>query len=135
MALVINCGTQNLLGWHLLQTSRAGTSLAALERSSVHTLGRVPSPFLLRSNNGLAFKSRDYKPLRSSSLLRNFTTLHCSQQNRMVERVIRRHKEQHVHRHHADNHVHAYMGECRPDHLLQPRAPISRPEDIEVDRD
>lgn len=58
LALVIDCGTRQLLGWHLSKTGKASTALAALEQALITrygTLGRVPSPFLLRSDNGLVF--------------------------------------------------------------------------------
>ena len=54
------------------------------------TLGRVPAPFLLRSDNGLVFTSRSYTALaRGYGLRQEFITPHCPQQNGMVERVIR----------------------------------------------
>jgi putative transposase len=41
------------------------------------TLGRVPKPFLLRSDNGLVFTSRDYTALvRGYGLREEFTTPH-----------------------------------------------------------
>nr|WP_269450883.1 integrase core domain-containing protein [Stenotrophomonas sp. MMGLT7] len=63
------------------------------------TLGRE-EPFLLRSDNGLVFTSRDYTRLvRSYGLKQESITPHCPQQNGMVERVIHRLKKQCVHRH------------------------------------
>ncbi|EJM97073.1 integrase family protein, partial [Herbaspirillum sp. YR522] len=54
------------------------------------SLGRVTVPFLLRSDNGLVFTSRNYTALvRSYGLEQEFITPHCPQQNGMVERVIR----------------------------------------------
>jgi transposase InsO family protein len=45
------------------------------------TLGRVPMPFLLRSDNGLVFTSRSYAALvRSYGLRQEFITPHCLQQ-------------------------------------------------------
>jgi putative transposase len=53
-------------------------------------LGRVPTPFLLGSDNGLVFTGRNYiRLVRSCGLQQEFTTPHCSQQNGMVERVSR----------------------------------------------
>jgi putative transposase len=90
---VIDCSTRQLLGWHLSRTGKASTASAALEQALITrfgTLGRVPEPFLLRSDNGLVFASRDYTRLvRSYGLRQEFITPHCPQQNGMVERVIR----------------------------------------------
>ncbi|MGH8815608.1 MAG: transposase [Achromobacter pestifer] len=72
------------------------------------TLGRVPAPFLLRSDNGLVVNSRGYTALvRGYGLRQEFITPHCSQQNGMVERVIRTLKEQCAHRHRFEAIQHA----------------------------
>ncbi len=111
LALVIDCHTRQLLGWHLSRTGRASTASAALEQALISrygTLGRVPEPFLLRSDNGLVFTSRDYTRLvRSYGLKQEFITPHCPQQNGLVERVIRTLKEQCVHRHRFESQTHA----------------------------
>jgi putative transposase len=63
-------------------------------------LGLVAKPFLLRSNNDLAFTSCSYTALvRSYGLQQEFITLHSPEQNGVVERVIRTLKEQCVQRH------------------------------------
>ena len=63
------------------------------------TLGRVPAPFLRRSDNGLVFTSRGLTALvKGNGLRQEFITPHHPQQNGMVERVIRTLKEQCVHR-------------------------------------
>lgn len=70
--------------------------------------GRVKTPFLLRSDNGLVFSNRRYTALvRSYGLKQEFITPYCPQQNGMVERVIRTLKEQYVHRHRFENQQHA----------------------------
>jgi putative transposase len=111
LALVIDCHTRELLGWHLSRSGRASTAGAALEQALIArfgTLGRVPQSFLLRSDNGLVFTSRHYTALvRSYGLRQEFITLHCPQQNGMVERVIRSIKEQCVHRHRFETLQHA----------------------------
>lgn len=111
LALVIDCHTQELLGWHLSRSGRASTASSALEHELIArfgTLGRVPKPFLLRSDNGLVFTSREYAVLmRSYGLRQEFITPHCPQQNGMVERVIRALKEQCVHRHRFETLQHA----------------------------
>ncbi|PJK08159.1 transposase [Lysobacteraceae bacterium NML120232] len=103
LALVIDCHTRQLLGWQLSRSGKTSTAAAALEQALIArfgTLGRVPKPFLLRSDNGLVFTSRDYTRLvRSYGLKQEFITPHCPQQNGMVERFIRTLKEQCVHRH------------------------------------
>ncbi|WP_323072484.1 DDE-type integrase/transposase/recombinase [Mycetohabitans endofungorum] len=102
-ALVLDCHTRELLGWHLSRSGKASTALSALEHALIAqcgTLGHVPAPFRLSSDNGLVFTSRDYTALvRSYDLRQEFITPHCPQQNGMVERVIRMLKEQCVRRH------------------------------------
>ncbi|SFD85115.1 integrase core domain-containing protein, partial [Roseivivax sediminis] len=72
------------------------------------TLGRVDTEFLLRSDNGLVFTSRDYtKMVRSYGLRQEFITPHCPQQNGMMERLIRSLKEQCVHRQRFESLAHA----------------------------
>ncbi len=111
LALVIDCHTRELLGWHLSRSGKASTAVAALEQALIArfgTLGRVPQTFLLRSDNGLVFTSRAYTRLvRSYGLQQEFITPHCPQQNGMVERVIRTLKEQCVHRHRFETQQHA----------------------------
>ena len=66
LALVIDCHTRELLGWHLSRSGKAATAGNALEQALIArfgTLGRVPTPFLLRSDNGLVFCSRQYTAL------------------------------------------------------------------------
>ncbi|KDC17638.1 transposase, IS3 family [Bordetella bronchiseptica E014] len=80
LALVIDCHTCELLGWHLSRSGKACTAGNALEHALIArlgTLGRVPAPFLLRSDNG------------------------------MVERVIRTLKEQCAHQHRFETIQHA----------------------------
>lgn len=111
LALVIDCHTRELLGWHLSRSGKACTAGSALEHALIArfgTLGRVPAPFLLRSDNGLVFTSRDYTALvRGYGLRQEFITPHCPQQNGMVERVIRTLKEQCAHRHRFETLQHA----------------------------
>ena len=111
LALVIDCHTRELLGWQLSQSGKASTAGAALEQALIArfgSLGKVTSPFLLRSDNGLVFTSRHYTRLvRSYGLNQEFITPHCPQQNGMVERVIRTLKEQCVHRHRFESQPHA----------------------------
>lgn len=111
LALVIDCHTRELLGWHLSRSGKASTAQSALEQALIArfgTLGRVPTPFLLRSDNGLVFTSRSFTQLvRSYGLQQEFITPHCPQQNGMVERVIRTLKEQCVHRHRFETQQHA----------------------------
>ncbi|MGR3413323.1 IS3 family transposase [Pseudooceanicola nanhaiensis] len=131
LALVIDCHTRELLGWHLSRSGKASTASAALEHALIArfgTLGRVEAPFLLRSDNGLVFTSRHFTGLvRSYGLKQEFITPHCPQQNGMVERVIRTHKEQCVHRHRFESIQHAarvigdwisFYNSRRPDQAL-----------------
>lgn len=111
LALVMDCHTRQLLGWHLSRSGKASTAASALEQALISrygSLGRVPVPFLLRSDNGLVFTSRNYTRLvRSYGLKQEFITPHCPQQNGMVERLIRTLKEQCVHRHRFETLQHA----------------------------
>jgi hypothetical protein len=90
LALVMDWHTRQLLGWHLSRSGKATTAASALEQALINrygSLGRVPAPFLLRSDNGLVFTSRNYTRLvRSYGLRQEFITPHCPQQNGMVER-------------------------------------------------
>jgi putative transposase len=103
LAPVIDCQTGELLGWNLSRSGKASTAQSALEQALIArfgTLGRVPEPFLLRSDNGLVFTSRSYTRLvRSYGLKQEFITPHCPQQNGMVERMIRTLKKQCAHWH------------------------------------
>jgi putative transposase len=71
-------------------------------------LGRVPTPFQLRSDNGLVFTSRSYTALvRSYGLTQEFITPHCPEQSGMMERAIRTLKEQCAHRQRFESLQHA----------------------------
>ena len=111
LALVIDCRTRELLGWHLPRSGKATTAARALEHALINrfgTLGRVAKEFLLRSDNGLVFTSQKFTALvRGYGLKQEFITPHCPQQNGMVERVIRTLKEQCVHRQRFDSIQHA----------------------------
>jgi putative transposase len=99
------------------------------------TLGRVATPFLLRSDNALVFTSRTYTALvRGNGLRQEFITPHCPQQNGMVERLIRSLKEQCVHRQRFESLAHASraIGDCihfynhrRPHQALGMRTPAA----------
>ena len=52
LALVIDCHTRELLGWHLSRSGKATTAASALEHALISrfgTLGKVTREFLLRS--------------------------------------------------------------------------------------
>ena len=111
IALVMDCHTREILGWHLSRTGKATTAASALEHALIArfgTLGRVDEPFLLRSDNGLVFTSRHYTALvKNYGLKQEFITPHCPQQNGMMERLIRSLKEQCVHRQRFESLSHA----------------------------
>jgi putative transposase len=92
LALLIDCYTREILGWHLSRSAKSATAESALEQALINrygTLGRVSAPFLLRSDNGLMFTSRIYTRLvKSYGLQQESITPHCPEQKRM-ERVIR----------------------------------------------
>ena len=83
LALVIDCHTRELLGWHLSKSGKATTASAALEHALIArfgTLGRVEEEFLLRSDNGLVFTSHHFTAIvRSYGLKQEFITPHCPQ--------------------------------------------------------
>lgn len=101
LALVMDCHTRELLGWHLSRSGKATTAVSAPEHALIArfgTLGKVDEP--LRSDNGLVFTSRAYtKLVRNYGLKQEFITPHCPQQNGMMQRLIRSLKEQYFHRH------------------------------------
>ena len=111
MALVIDCHSRELLGLHLSRSGRSKTEELALEQAliaRIGTLGRVPAPFLLHSDNELVFTSRSFTALvRIYGLSQEFITPHSPEQNDLVERVIRTLKEQCVHRHRFESLQHA----------------------------
>lgn len=111
LALVMDCHSRELLGWHLSRSGRSKTAESALEQALIArfgTLGRVPRTFLLRSDNGLVFTSRSYTAMvRGYGLQQEFITPHSPEQNGMVERLIRTLKEQCVHRHRFETLQHA----------------------------
>ena len=111
LAMVIDCYTRELLGWHLSRSGKSQTAESVLEQALITrfgTLGRVPTPFLLRSDNGLVFTSRNYTRLvKSYGLRQEFITPHTPEQNGLMERVIRTLKEQCVHRQRFETLQHA----------------------------
>lgn len=110
-ALVTDCCSRELLGWHLSRSGKSKTAEAALEQALITrfgTLGKVGQSFLLRSDNGLVFTSRSYTALvKSYGLQQEFITPYTPQQNGLVERLIRTLKEQCVHRHRFETLQHA----------------------------
>jgi putative transposase len=98
-------------GCQLSRSGKATSAMSALEQALIvrlGTLGRVPTPFLLRSDNGLVFTSRAYTRLvRRYGLQQELITPNCPQQNGMIERVIRTLKDQCVHRHRFETQQHA----------------------------
>ena len=78
LALVIDCHTREMLGWHLSRSGKATTAASALEHAPIArlgTLGRVPEEFLLRSDDGLVFTSRKFTArVRSYGLKKEFIT-------------------------------------------------------------
>jgi putative transposase len=138
LAVVMDCSTRELLGWHLSKSGKATTASAALEQALIArwgSLGRVPTSFWLRSDNGLVFTSRHYtKLVRGYGLKQEFITPHSPQQNGMVERLIRSLKEQCVHRQRFETEQHAsraigawiqFYNHRRPHQALQMRTPAA----------
>ena len=98
------------------------------------TLGRVPAPCLLRSDNGLVFTSPGFTPLvKGYGLRQECITPHNPRQSGMVERVIRTLKEQCVHRHRFESLQNAsrvisdwigFFNEPRPHQPLAMKTPV-----------
>ncbi len=111
LAVLMDCCTRELLGWHLSKSGKSRTAEAALEQpliSRYGSLGVARDDILLRSDSGLVFTSRSYRRLvRSYCIRQEFITPHTPQQNGMVERLIRTLKEQCVHRHRFETIQHA----------------------------
>ena len=112
------------------------TAESALEQALIARyghLGRVQTPFLLRSDNGLVFTSRsDTALVKSYGLRQEFITPYSPEQNGMVERVIRTLKDQCVHRHRFETLQHAsrvigdwigFYNHRRPHQALKMRTP------------
>ncbi len=136
LAVVIDSYTRQIQGWHLSRSAKATTAELALEQALINrygTLRRVTPPFLLRSDNGLVFSSRNYtRPVKSCGLQQEFIMPHCPEQNGLVERVIRTIKEQCVHRQLFETLQHAarvlgdWIGFCnqkRPHQALKMKTP------------
>ena len=98
LSLVMDCCTRELLGWRLCKSGDAKGAQAALEEALINRYGTLlPSKdaITLRSDNGLVFTSKHYtKTVREYGLSQEFIRPHTSQQNGMIERLIRTIKEQ-----------------------------------------
>lgn len=136
VAVVIDCYTRELLGWHVSRSGKAKTAESALEQALIArfgSLGKVETPFLLRSDNGLVFTSRSYTALvKSYGLQQEFITPYTPQQNGLVERFIRTLKEQCTHRHRFETLQHAtrvigdwvrFYNQERPHQALKMKTP------------
>jgi putative transposase len=145
LAVVIDCYTREILGWHLSRSAKSATAESALEQALINrygTLGRVNAPFLLRSDNGLVFTSRSYTRLvKSYGLQQEFITPHCPEQNGMVERVIRSLKEQCIHRQRFETLQHAsrvisdwvhFYNHRRPHQALRMKTPTQTYESFKL---
>jgi len=100
--LVIDRRTRELPRWHLSRSGKSKTAESALKKALIARygcLGKVPTPFLLRAENGLVFTSRSFTALGESySLHQEFITPYSIEKNGMMERAIRTLKDQCVRR-------------------------------------
>ncbi len=98
LTLVMDCHTRELLGWSLSKNGNAKSAVAALEDALLNrygTLGQATTGLALRSDNELVFTSRLYTIMAYQyGLTQEFIRPHTPLQNGMVERLIRRVKEQ-----------------------------------------
>ena len=122
LALVIDCCSRELLGWHLSRSGRAKTAESALEQALIARygcLGKVKHPFLLMSDNGLVLTSRsDTALVKCYGLQQEFITPYSPEQAGMVECVIRTLKAPPVR-----NPAARQPSDCGLDRLVQPSAP------------
>ena len=111
LAVVLDCGSREGLGWRLSERGHTKTAEAALEETLIQRfghLGRVPGPLLLRSDNGLVFTPRRYTAtVRAYGLTQEFVTPYSLEQNGLVERFIRSMKEECVWQHRFESISHA----------------------------
>ncbi len=111
LALVLDCGSREVLGWHVSARGHAKTAEAALEGALVYRfghLGRVPHPLVLRSDNSLVFTSKHYTAtVRAYGLTQEFITPYAPEQNGLVERFIRSLKEECLWHHRFESLAHA----------------------------
>jgi len=137
LALVIDCGSRELLGWRLSARGHARTAEAALEEALVGRfgyLGRVPGELSLRSDNGLVFTSRRYTAtVRAYGITQEFTTPYTPEQNGLIERFIRSLKEECIWQQRFESLAHAqrairwirYYNTQRPHQALGYRSPAA----------
>jgi putative transposase len=107
LALVIDCGDRELLGWRLSHSGKATIAEAALEDALIQRFGllrKAPRPLALRSDNGLVFTSKRYRATaRLYGLHQEFITPYTPEQNGVMERFIRSLKEECVWLHRFEN--------------------------------
>lgn len=111
LALVIDCGSRELIGWRLSKRGNATTAEAALEEAIIQrygVLGCVQAPLILRSDNGLVFTSRQYMAtVKAYGLTQEFITPYTPEQNGVIERFNRSLKEECVWQHRFESIGHA----------------------------
>ncbi|WP_108447778.1 DDE-type integrase/transposase/recombinase [Halomonas sp. BN3-1] len=80
LAILIDCGTREILGWRLTGNGSNKTVEAALEEALIYllgALGRVQPSWAFRSDNGLIFRSRQYTgPVKAYGMTQEFATPH-----------------------------------------------------------
>ena len=112
LALVIDSGSREILGWRLSGRGNAKTAEAALEEALVNRfgyLGIIPGPITLRSDNGLVFTSKRYTAtVKAYGLRQEFITPYTPEQNGVIERFIRSLKEECIWQHRFESLANAY---------------------------
>jgi hypothetical protein len=97
LALVIDCHTQELLGWQLSRSGRAGDGNGGALARAGSALGSpraCRSIVTLKSEDGLGLTSCAYTRLvRSDARREGLTMQHSAQSSEMIERVSRALKE------------------------------------------
>jgi putative transposase len=107
LALVIDCGDRELIGWRLSRSGKASIAEAALEEALMRRFGllkKTSRPLTLRSDNGLVFTSKRYRAtVRLYGLHQDFITPYTPEQNGVMERFIKSLKEEYIWLHRFEN--------------------------------
>jgi putative transposase len=103
LAAVIDCHDREIVGYEFALRSRAREAERAVEAAGLHqrfgTLRPANAP-VLRSDNGLIFQSRRFRQTyRDYRLQQEFITPYTPEQNGLIERFVRRLKDECVWQH------------------------------------
>ena len=98
LVAVMDCCDREVIGWRISRSGRSHVAEAALEDALISRFGpgpQAPKDLVLRSDNGLVFRSRSYRAtVRDYGLGQEFTTPYTPEQNGMIERLFRSLKQE-----------------------------------------